>query len=87
MLLQKAFDLEFLAPDAGSFVPVYLSRMDRAIAQPDMSDTLAFAPATAPIDALKPGTLPNSGSLKRKSQYRKFRSQSRSALLIVSAPS
>jgi hypothetical protein len=41
-------DFEFLAPDPGGFVPMYVSQMDRAIRQANMSDSLAFAPATRP---------------------------------------
>lgn len=43
-----ALDLELPAPDAMSFVPVYLREPSSAIRKADTGNTLSFSPVTAP---------------------------------------
>lgn len=45
-----ALDLELSAPDAMSFVPVYLRQPGSAIRKSDTGNALSFPPATAPIE-------------------------------------
>ena len=56
-------DFEFLAPDPGGFVPMYLSQMDRAIRQPNAGDSFAFSPATAPIEPSQPSDFADSDAV------------------------
>jgi hypothetical protein len=54
--------LEFLTPDADSFVPVHFSYMNRSIDQLNTSDSLAFSPTTSPIQASQSGDFADSGA-------------------------
>src|SRR6185436_12009573 len=44
-----ALDLQLSAPDAMSFIPVYLRQAGSAIMKPHASDPFPFPPATAPV--------------------------------------
>jgi hypothetical protein len=56
---KEVLDLEFLAPDAGGFVPVYFSQMNRTIRQSDPRNALTLAPTAAPIEPSQTGNFAN----------------------------
>src|SRR4051812_14119816 len=59
---KQVFDLVFLPPDSGGFVPVYFSQMDRAIHEPHAANALALTPASGSIDFAQPAYFANSGA-------------------------
>jgi hypothetical protein len=74
-------DLEFLASDASGFIPMYFRHMQGAIGKSNASDTLAFAPATAPIGSPQPSDFREGLTPLRMSRSAKFRRQFRIASL------
>jgi hypothetical protein len=50
-------DLEFLAPDSGGFVPMYLSQTNNAIRESNPRHAFSLAPAAATVDSAQSGNL------------------------------
>jgi hypothetical protein len=84
LVSQQLLDLEFLTPDPGGFAPVYFSQMDRAIGQSNTSGSLAFAPATTPIDSSQPGNLADSRPCSERLDVRNLAQNLESHQQIVS---
>jgi hypothetical protein len=83
---KQVFDLVFLPPDSGGFVPVYFSRMDCAIHQPYAGDTLALTPAAGSMEFAQPVDFAKSGPCREGLNVSDFAQNLEAHRVIVSPP-
>jgi hypothetical protein len=59
--IEKSFDLQFSATDAGRFVPVYLSKPNSPIRELHLGKALSLSPTTVAIELSKASNFTNAG--------------------------